>query len=48
MAPHTLANSEKNQNRKIMASFFWDRKVPLLINFCLEETPSMLLLDVTR
>jgi histone-lysine N-methyltransferase SETMAR len=32
MAPHTLANSEKIQNRKIMATLFWDRKGPLLVN----------------
>jgi hypothetical protein len=26
-----------------MATLFWDRKGPLLVNFFLEETPSMLL-----
>jgi hypothetical protein len=38
MAPHTLTNTEnikkkKPSNRKIMATIFWDRKGPLLINF---------------
>jgi hypothetical protein len=38
MAPHTLTNSQEIQNltvkpKKIMATLFWDRKGPLLVNF---------------